>query len=166
MKPYSRLVHGLPSELPRSGGGLQGRLRPAVAGYDEIILHRDRPGADGFRSGHQGHAFRYHGVPMYAQRRGVVMSSDPSKIRTRGAWARSARRSDDLAHRRPATHRVGPHEVHTLSPWNGTQPRPPTTKHWLRSRRPQTIALRQLICPGRPCNACLHFNQTRGAVSV
>ena len=64
-------------------------LEPAYKdGYDlpllgmmKTALHRDRPGADGFRSGHQGHAFRYHGVPEYAQRRGAVMSSDPSKIR-------------------------------------------------------------------------------------
>ncbi len=63
-------------------------LEPAYKdGYDLPLLgimkslHRDRPGAGGFRSGHQGHAFRYHGVPEYAQRRGAVMSSEPSKIR-------------------------------------------------------------------------------------
>ena len=42
-----------------------------LRGYDEIALHRDRPGADGFRSRHQGTHFAYHGVPEYAQPSGA-----------------------------------------------------------------------------------------------
>ena len=44
--PYFTLVHGLPSELPRSEAGRQGRLRPVAAGYNAPL----RVGAD-LRSG-------------------------------------------------------------------------------------------------------------------
>lgn len=46
-----------------------------LLGMMPIALHRDRPGADGFRSGHQGRHFVYHRGPEYCTASGGAVMS-------------------------------------------------------------------------------------------